>query len=181
MNKLLVLCSFFLGMNGTIQQDEKKECSSYDIGKENNHVMAINDSFLTYASFAINAENHEHSGFNFSKIGKEKEFDLASIIYIEEETELDLGFDTKKYLPRGFNPYGFYFNIHSINYVENEVQVEFAFDTKQYLPENFNPYTALFDMNAINYIEEEAPIELGFDTKQYLPKDFNAYAKPSML
>ncbi len=36
----------------------------------------------------------------------------------------ELGFETKAYLPEGFNPYKFFFDIHSIEYIEENDELE---------------------------------------------------------
>lgn len=101
------------------------------------------------------------------------ELNLNEIIFVEEDTEIDLGFNTADYLPEGFNPYEPYFNLDSITYIEDE-ELELGFDTSAYLPEGFDPYTEVVPVNSINFIEEES-IDLGFDTKKYLPEAFSPY------
>lgn len=71
--------------------------------------------------------------------GVTKHFDINSIEFIETPKKIDLGFDTAKYLPEGFNPYGGKVSVKSLNYIEDE-QVELGFDTAEYLPEGFDPY-----------------------------------------
>ena len=56
------------------------------------------------------------------------ELNLNEIVFIEEDSELDLGFDTSDYLPKGFNPHETYFDLNSIIYVENEVELDPGFD-----------------------------------------------------
>ncbi|NHF61438.1 hypothetical protein FK220_018945 [Flavobacteriaceae bacterium TP-CH-4] len=72
---------------------------------------------------------------------KEKEeFDLNSIVEIEEDIEFDLGFDTREYLPEDFNPYAFPTDVEGINFIDPRDDFEVDFDTTQYLPEGFDPY-----------------------------------------
>ncbi|MAU26932.1 MAG: hypothetical protein CMH48_06835 [Muricauda sp.] len=66
-------------------------------------------------------------------------FDIHSIEFIETSGDIELGFDTAKYLPEGFNPYVGKVSVKSLNYIEDE-QVELGFDTSEYLPEGFDPY-----------------------------------------
>ena len=65
---------------------------------------------------------------------------LFEVYEIEEEVYID--FDTKKYLPEGFNPLEGKNDIDwsTIELVELEEEVELGFDTKKYLPKNFDPY-----------------------------------------
>jgi len=43
---------------------------------------------------------------------EEFEFDINSIVYIEDEVKIDLGFDTADYLPENFDPYKSYFDLN---------------------------------------------------------------------
>lgn len=79
---------------------------------------------------------------------------LAQIIYIEETEEIDLGFDTQKYLPRGFNPYEKFFDIHSIEYIESEPEISFSFNINDYLPADFKAGVPYFNFLSIPFIEE---------------------------
>ena len=98
---------------------------------------------------------------------------VSEIVYIEEETSIDLGFDTADYLPEDFDPYNVYFDIDSVEFIDDEIE-ELGFDTAAYLPEGFNAYANPGNLDGINYIEEES-IDLGFDTSKYIPEDFNPY------
>lgn len=68
-----------------------------------------------------------------------KEFDINTLIYIEDHNEVDLGFDTANYLPEGFNPYEGELSVDAINFIEDD-EVDLGFDTTDYLPEGFDPY-----------------------------------------
>lgn len=102
---------------------------------------------------------------------------LFEVYEIEEEVYID--FDTKKYLPEGFNPLEGKNDIDwsTIELVEIEETIEIDFDTAQYLPENFNALEGKndIDWSKIEIVEIEEEIELGFDTSKYLPKGFNPY------
>ena len=65
---------------------------------------------------------------------------INSVVFIEQEQEEFLDFDTTPYLPEGFNPYDSEIYIGSLNFIEDDA-IELGFDTAEYLPENFNPYT----------------------------------------
>ena len=75
----------------------------------------------------------------------EEEFDIDQLEVIELEEDVDLGFDTKKYLPEGFNPLAGKDDIDwsTIELVEIEEEVDLGFDTKKYLPKDFNPYKGM--------------------------------------
>lgn len=104
-------------------------------------------------------------------------FDINSIVYIEEDTEVELGFDTSDYLPEGFNAYEFYFDVAGLSFMEDEYENDF--NTKPYLPIGFDAYAYPTDVQSINYynVVEDTPVEVGFDTEQYLPENFNAFSK----
>jgi len=87
---------------------------------------------------------------------KTKEFCLLdSIVYLEEEEDIDLGFDTADYLPEDFNPYTFYFDLNSVVFLENEIE----FISSEYLPEDFNPYAPPVDFMDISYIDPDDLVE----------------------
>lgn len=104
---------------------------------------------------------------------------LEDVPYIEEYEEIELNFDTKEYLPMGFNAYeGMVFDLGDIEYLEIEDEIELGFNTEKYLPEGFDAYAdATLNLDDIIYLEEEEDIELGFNTSTYLPDGFNAYGK----
>ncbi|PWL39959.1 hypothetical protein DKG77_03785 [Flagellimonas aquimarina] len=99
---------------------------------------------------------------------------LDEIEFVEEDSEIDLGFDTSAYLPEGFNPYEIYFDFDSIIYFEDEDNLQIGFNTSSNLPEGFDSYTDIVGVDSINYIEDDV-VELGFNTANYLPKGFSPY------
>ncbi|WP_339715927.1 hypothetical protein [uncultured Kriegella sp.] len=105
----------------------------------------------------------------------EGRFDIDSIVYIEEEPEIELGFDTSDYLPEGFDPYKFYFNIETVKYIESD-EIDLK-DSQANLPSDFNAYAYPSDVESINYIDLNDNISLDLDTTTYLPKGFDAYAR----
>ncbi len=96
------------------------------------------------------------------------------VIYIEEVSPVDLGFDTALYLPDGFDPFGNPQNILDVSFIEEEDEVQLDFDVRQYLPAMFDPYKKYFDLSSIEFIEEEEVIEFDFEIQDYLPTDFIA-------
>jgi len=103
------------------------------------------------------------------------ELNLSEVEFIEEESIEDLGFNTKEYLPDGFDPYTEIVDVHTINYMEEENH-DLDFNTKSYLPEGFSPYEVYFGWNPIAYIEEEIELNLGLNSKYLLPEGFDPYA-----
>lgn len=106
---------------------------------------------------------------------EKEEFDINSIAYIQEEVEIELGFDVADYLPEGFDPYKQYVDLNSIEFIEEENVLDF--DTSKYLPEGFDAYANPKGIEGINYIDENDTVVLDFNTKKYLPKNFNPYTK----
>ena len=106
---------------------------------------------------------------------EKEEFDINSIHYIQEEENIELGFDVRDYLPEGFDPYKQYVDLNNIEFIEDTVDL--VLDATWYLPEGFDPYANPIGIEGINYIDENDNIDLDFNTKVYLPKDFNAYAQ----
>ena len=108
---------------------------------------------------------------------KNADLDLDEIVYIEEDSEIDLGFDTADYLPENFDPHKLYVDLNAIEYIEDDGEIELGFNSKAYLPQGFDPYADPFGIEGINYIEEEVEFDLGFDTAEYLPSNFDPYAR----
>lgn len=111
-----------------------------------------------------------------NNINKEVEdFDLDSVEYIEEDEVIELGFDTADYLPEGFDPYAFYFDVNSVEFIQEsdlkDIQV------KNRLPKGFDAYSNPKGIEGINYIDHNDEIILDFNTKKYLPKGFDAYKR----
>jgi len=104
------------------------------------------------------------------------EVNEIDVVNIEEEVEIN--FNTKNYLPKGFNALKGKDNLdfNTIEIIEIEEEVELNFDTKQYLPKDFNVLKGKDDVNfnTIEIVEIEEEVTINFDTKIYLPKGFNA-------
>ena len=105
--------------------------------------------------------------------------EINDIVFIEQDEEIKLDFDTTDYLPLGFNAYeGLELDLNDIIIVEEEEEINLGFDTAQYLPADFNAYDGMeFDIEEIIYIEDEEEIILDFDTQVYLPENFNPNTK----
>jgi len=111
------------------------------------------------------------------------ELDWSSIELFEIEEEVNLGFNSKDYLPDGFNPLK---GLHELDWstielFEIEEEVNLGFNSKDYLPEHFNPLKGLHDLDwsTIELFEIEEEVEIDFDTNKYLPKRFCLYADMS--
>ncbi|MBT8183290.1 MAG: hypothetical protein KJN76_00500 [Eudoraea sp.] len=96
---------------------------------------------------------------------------LESIVYLEEESEIDLGFDTADYLPEDFDPYTFYFDLNSVVFLEEN---ETDFISREYLPEDFNPYAIPEDFRHISYIDPEDSLEPVIAPMKILQDHFDA-------
>lgn len=68
-----------------------------------------------------------------------EEFDVNSVKFIEQEVEINLGFDTANYLPKGFDPFSGAIDVESVNFIEEDT-VDLGFDPSDYLPKDFDPY-----------------------------------------
>ncbi len=105
----------------------------------------------------------------------EGELDINTIVYIEEEEVIELGFDTADYLPEGFDPYEVFFDLNTVVIIEDELTIDF--DSKENLPANFDAYALPTTIEGFNYINTDDTILLDFDSKQNLPKGFDVYCK----
>lgn len=104
---------------------------------------------------------------------------IDGITYIEPTEEVQLDFDTAKYLPEGFDAYkGMGPNLDEVVFIEPEEEIEFDFNPARYLPIGFDAYEGMIiDIDQVEYIEEEEEIELDFNSDAYLPADFEASSK----
>ncbi len=100
-------------------------------------------------------------------------FDINSIVYIEDDIQIDLGFDHFDYLPEGFNPYKMYVDLNAIAFIEEEPSLKVK--SKKHLPEDFDAYAYPKDVKGFNYIDENDQIDLEFDTQEHLPEGFDPY------
>lgn len=109
----------------------------------------------------------------------EELFDINSIIYIEDEDKIELGFDTADYLPENFDPYKRYIDLNSILFIEEEPQMKRRIERKlaRRLPKGFDAYADPKGILGINYIDENDTIVIDFDTTAYLPEGFDPYKK----
>ncbi len=64
------------------------------------------------------------------------------IIFIDEEV-VDLGFDTRTYLPENFDPYASEFEGKEWIDEADLAEIDLGFDTEAYLPKGFDPYASV--------------------------------------
>ena len=173
MNKLLLLCGLVMLSTTTTPLEEiattENTYQKVALGEMNAEVNVI-EVYTSEAATPITAPKLISRNVNNSTY----ELDLNEIVFIEEEENIDLGFDTQDYLPEGFDANEVYVNLDNVNFIEED-EFDLGFDTTEYLPENFDAYAAPEGIEGINYMEEEEVIDLGFDTAAYLPEGFNPY------
>ena len=102
-----------------------------------------NDPYSDYINLEI--EKLELEEVLFEKTVETEVVSIASIEVYELEEELELGFNTKNYLPEGFDAYAGMNDIDwsTIELLELEEEVELGFNPKDYLPKGFNPYKGM--------------------------------------
>ncbi len=170
MNKLLVIYGCALLGSSPVAEPQESTVPLLQTNSETTRTLEH-----SFTAIQFDAEVTEDASSYIVKYNAEApaELNLNEIEFIEED-DIDLGFDTKDYLPTDFNPYEVYFDLNSIIYIETETEVDLGFDTSKYLPEDFDPYTNTVNVSSINYVEEEE-LDLGFDAEDYLPEGFNPY------
>ncbi|NNE03928.1 MAG: hypothetical protein HKN52_12290, partial [Eudoraea sp.] len=99
---------------------------------------------------------------------------LEEIAYLEADEVIELGFDTKEYLPENFDPATFYVDLEAVAFIEDHKDADLGFNTKDYLPSNFDAYAQPKDVMDVSYIEL-VDYEVGIDTTMYLPEGFDPY------
>ncbi len=175
MNKLIALCGLVMLSTASTPQEgyNELECNDQEVAvimtsnQEHNPVIYIADNSMSAPAPKLVSRMEWKTP---------AELTLDEIVYIEEETEIDLGFNTADYLPEGFDPNKQYVDLNAIEFIDNVETTELDFDTIAYLPEDFNPYANPTDVMSIDYIEEgEDEIDLGFNTREYLPEGFDPH------
>lgn len=106
--------------------------------------------------------------------GGDDKFDINSIVYIEEELDYDLGFNTSDYLPEDFDPYNHYMDLNAISFVED---IYVYIDSEKTLPRDFDVYANPTDFRNVSYIDPMDDMQLELETAEYLPADFNPYSR----
>ncbi len=172
MNKLLLLCGLVM-LGTTTTPQENKLTTNCTLTEDSTYVSMDDVNNSEVLAMHIETEWKAPKLVSRTLVHAPEDIKVSEIVYIEEETSIDLGFDTADYLPEGFDPYNVYFDVNSVEFMDDE-DIELGFDTASYLPENFNAYANPSNLDAINYIEGEA-IDLGFDTAKYLPEGFDPY------
>jgi len=136
--------------------------------------------YLNIDSIDANCEENELEQIVFTSIEDStfENFDINSIEVIELEEEVELGFNSKDYLPENFNALKRKHDLDwsTIELIEPEEDVEYYFNPKDHLPEGFNALKGKHDLdwNTIELVEIEEDVKLNFNPKDYLPEGFNA-------
>ena len=81
------------------------------VSAENANLKATRTIENNFTALNVYAEDKESALLYIMKFNIEEPFELSlsEIEFVEEESVLDLGFDTTDYLPEGFNPYESFF------------------------------------------------------------------------
>ncbi|MBT8178890.1 MAG: hypothetical protein HKP60_07185 [Eudoraea sp.] len=173
MNKLLLVCGLVMLSTTTTPQEEiatkENTYQKVALGTQNAEVKVI-EVHTSEANTPIIAPKLISRTYPDSAA----ELDLNEIVFIEEDEILDLGFDTRDYLPEGFDANEVYVDLNAITFIEEE-EIELGFNTALYLPEDFDAYAGPTGIEGITYMEEEEVIDLGFDTAAYLPEGFDPH------
>ncbi len=124
----------------------------------------IRQFILIFALFALNVNTNaettndpltDYFGLEIEKIELEQELfgsqtkieavSIASLDLYEIDEELPLDFNTKNYLPKGFNAKDGMNDIdwNEVQLYELEEELDLGFNTENYLPRNFNPYRGM--------------------------------------
>jgi len=172
MNKLFLVCGLVLMGITTTSQSENPTTDVNNQVTIESVSLAVNEHTLFWTT--------DKEEFTLASMGNSKpdetseNLELHQIAYLEAEEVIDLGFDTREYLPENFDPATFYFDLEAVAYIEEYEGTNLDFNTEDYLPKDFNAYAEPVDFKDVSYMEE-TDYELGFDTATYLPEGFDAY------
>ncbi|MGF1558665.1 MAG: hypothetical protein ACFCUL_06210 [Flavobacteriaceae bacterium] len=106
---------------------------------------------------------------------EKEEFDINTVVFIEEEPKIELGFNTADWLPENFDPYKAYFDLNTIIYIEAEFVPKKKLARR--LPKDFDPFSHPTNVMSMDYIDLNDEIELDFDSKEHLPEGFDPYIR----
>jgi len=172
MNKLFLVCGLvFMGITSTSQTENSITDFDNQVAVESVS-LTVNEHTLFWST-----DNEEIAilGTGCTTSTEEPEnLELDAISYLEADEIIELGFDTKVYLPENFDPTTFYFDVATVTYIEEYKGSDLGFNTKDYLPNDFDAEAQPKDFMDVSYIET-TDYNLGFDTAVYLPEGFDAY------
>ncbi|NNE02990.1 MAG: hypothetical protein HKN52_07480 [Eudoraea sp.] len=172
MNKLFLVCGLVLMGITTTSQSENPTTDLNNQVTIENVSLAVNEHTLFWTT---DKEEVALANTGYSMpLETSKNLELNQIAYLEAEEVIDLGFDSREYLPANFDPAVFYFDLEAVVYIEEYENTGLDFNTEDYLPNNFNAYEQPEDFMDISYLEEKDD-SLGFDTETFLPEGFDAY------
>ena len=188
MNKLLILCGLVM-LGTTTTPQESKLTTNCTLTEDSIYESIENVNNLEMLAMQSKTVWKAPKLVSRISVTAPDDIKVSEIVYIEEETSIDLGFDTADYLPEDFDPYDVYFDINSVEFIDDEIE-ELGFDTAAYLPEGFNAYANPGNLDGINYIEEESidldsvdyiededEVEFDYSTGDYLPVGFDPLSK----
>jgi len=169
MNKLLLACGLvFMGITTTSQTENSTTDIDNQVAVENIS-LTVNEHTLLWST-----DNEEVAMLGTLPTEAPENLEIDAISYVETEEEIELGFDTKEYLPKNFDPTTFYFDVTAVAYIEEYEGSDLGFNTKDYLPNNFDADAQPENFMDVSYIETPDYV-LGFDTAMYLPEGFDPY------
>jgi hypothetical protein len=172
MNKLLLACGLvFMGVTTTSQTENSTTDCDNQVAVEN---VSLTVKENTLFCSTDNEEVAILGTGSIMPIEALENLGLDAISYLEADDTIELGFDTKAYLPKNFDPTAFNFDLTTVTYIEEYEGSDLGFSTKDYLPNDFDAYAQPEEVMDVSYIEATDD-EVGFDTAVYLPEGFNPY------
>ena len=145
MNKLLLIYGCVLLSSSAVAKDQQSTTAAVVETKvEQAGTFENNFTVLTIGSELSETTHRFYGLWNDGFY----ELNLNEIEFLEEDSNIDLGFDTSDYLPEGFDPHETYFDLNSLIYIENETELHLDFDSSNYLPEGFDPYSEIVDVHS---------------------------------
>ena len=172
MNKLFLVCGLVLTGIATTSQTENPTTDFENQVTVENVSLTVNEHTLFWTT--DNEEIGIQGTSSIMPTEAPENLQLDEILYLEANNEIELGFDTKAYLPENFDPTTFYFDVTAVSYIDENKGSDLGFNTKDYLPAEFNAYVQPEDAMDVSYIEETEDA-LGFDAAVYLPESFDPY------
>ena len=143
--------------------------------------LILSGLILVTSTIAANSNENNLRSFNneiFKGSGIVSNLNIPDgnsyISQVEEDVPFD--FDTKRYLPTGFDPFARKVSTVNIKDLKiEEADATFDFELKDYLPEQFNAFQNPHLSAAYEEVNEEPDQDFDFELKKYLPVPFNNF------
>lgn len=172
MNKLLVIYGCFClgGTPSLVEQWNQEVLDSPTANK------MVKDGMQALPQLEMN-HGQEWGASDYLQPVSSLPLSSGDIQFEELDAPVDLGFDTSRYLPDGFNPFIKGFDMRTVEFEAAEELPLLGFDSKAFLPDGFNAYANTVSISTIQFMElEEEDAFNSAGLQHYLPEGFDPHS-----